>query len=61
MEKGKTFMTVAEGSFNYGLLGEAGFRAMTALVDASDCYQFEYSRLEEAATVFEQLAESKRV
>jgi HprK-related kinase A len=61
MEKGKTFMTIAEGSFNYGLLGEAGFHAMTALVDASDCYQFEYSRLDEAAVLFDQLAERKRV
>lgn len=60
LEKGKTFMTVAEGSFNYGLLGEAGFHAMSALVEASDCYRFEYSRLEDAVRVFGQLAEQKR-
>lgn len=61
MEKGRTFMTVAEGSFNYGLLGEAGFHAMTALVEASDCYRFEYSRLEDAVRIFAQLAEGARV
>ncbi|MGO9445620.1 MAG: HprK-related kinase A [Thiobacillaceae bacterium] len=60
-EKGQSYMTVAEGSFNYGLLGEAGYHALTALVDASDCYQFEYSKMEDAVNTFEQLAASRRV
>jgi HprK-related kinase A len=59
-EKAKAFMTLAEESFNYGLLGEAGFRAMSALIDASACYRFEYSRLEDAVAVFDRLAESGR-
>jgi HprK-related kinase A len=61
MEKGKTFMTMAEGSFNYGLLGEPGFHAMRSLVDASECYRFEYSMLDDAIKTFEQLAANRRV
>ncbi|MHB1245486.1 MAG: HprK-related kinase A [Sulfuriferula sp.] len=61
LTKGEVLMAVAEGAFNYSLLGAAGFHALSALIDRCDCYQFEYSDLEQAAQVFHRLAEGQDV
>ncbi len=53
--RARTFMLLAEQSFNYGLQGEAGFDAIGQLVDACQCYQFTYGRLEDALPVFDGL------
>lgn len=47
---------LAEQSFNYDLQGQAGFDALTTMVDACTCLDFEYSRLEEAIEAFSDLA-----
>jgi hypothetical protein len=54
-------MPLAENSFNYGTLGEAGFEAIARLLDQCTCYDFTYSRLEDALEVFEWLANSNEV
>lgn len=47
----------ASHAFNYSLLGGLGFELNAALMDACSCYDFEYSRLDEALRVFAELAE----
>ena len=54
--KPQTFMDLAENSFNYSTLGETGFDVVGRLVDQCDCYDFTYSRLEDALEVFEWIA-----
>ncbi|MBK6469179.1 MAG: HprK-related kinase A [Betaproteobacteria bacterium] len=56
-EKALTFAHLAQNAFNYTVHGERGFRAVGGLVAQCDCYEFEYSRLEDAIEVFEWLAE----
>jgi hypothetical protein len=55
--KAQTFMFLAENAFNYSHLGVDGFRVGTALIDQVDCYDFQYSRLQEAVAAFDRLAE----
>ena len=54
----QTFMFLAQNAFNYSHLGADGFRVGTQLIDHVDCYDFTYSRLEEAVSAFDQLADS---
>ncbi len=49
------FMHAATHGFNYSLLGRRGFEANAALVAASECWDFEYSQLDEAMRAFERL------
>jgi HprK-related kinase A len=52
----RTFTHVAENSFNYGLLGRAGFHALGNTVNMAPGYDLRYSRLDEALGLFERLA-----
>lgn len=54
--KTQTFMPLAENAFNYGTLGERGFTTISRLLDQCSCYDFQYSRVEDALEVFEWLA-----
>ncbi|MBT9567565.1 MAG: HprK-related kinase A [Thiobacillus sp.] len=54
----QTFMYLAQNAFNYSHLGADGFRVGTALIDQSVCYDFRYSKLDEAVVAFDQLATS---
>jgi len=54
--KADAFMHAASHSFNYSLLGRLGFELHAALVDACDCWDFRYARLDDALRVFESLA-----
>ena len=53
--KADAFMHLANHAFNYSLLGRLGFELCANLVDRCDCWDFNYSRLEEALRSFEQL------
>ncbi|PCI22319.1 MAG: HprK-related kinase A [Piscirickettsiaceae bacterium] len=53
--KGVGFMNVAENSFNYNVLGEQGFDALSSLVDRCDFYEFEYQNLDEAIALFNEM------
>lgn len=59
--KTQTFMPLAENAFNYATLGETGFAAIARLLDQCACYDFIYSRLEDALEVFEWLASASDV
>jgi len=54
--KAQTFMFLAQNAFNYSHLGAEGFRVGTTLVGQTSCYDFQYSRLEEAVAAFDRLA-----
>lgn len=52
LPQSRAFMRVAENSFNYSLLGARGFETLSGLIDASLCYDFTYSKLDEAIETF---------
>lgn len=54
--KAQTFVHFAENAFNYSTLGETGFDVVSRLVDQCDCYDFTYSRLDDALQVFDWLS-----
>lgn len=56
--RGHSVLELGSNSFNYTLLGLTGFEALTALVRASDCYQFSYGRLDDAVALFDRLADA---
>ncbi len=56
--KQQTLQFLSQNAFNYRQLGAEGFRVCTGLIKQSDCYDFQYSRLEQAVAVFEGLAAS---
>jgi HprK-related kinase A len=47
---------LADSSFNYNLVGPAGFQRLADIVDASDCYKLTYSNLDEALAGLDALA-----
>lgn len=54
--KAQTFIHFAQNAFNYSTLGEEGFAIGGRLVGQCDCYDFSYSRLDDALEVFDWLA-----
>jgi len=59
--KATTFIHFAENAFNYSTLGSVGFAVAGNLVSQCDCYDFTYSRLEDALEVFDWLAGGGKV
>ena len=57
--KADSMLELARNSFNYTVLGLHGFEALSRVIDASDCYDFEYSRLDDAVSVFDGLIERR--
>lgn len=57
--RARTFMLLAEQSFNYDIQGQSGFDAVTALVDRTQCFQFTYSSLDDAQRVFDNLLQGQ--
>lgn len=56
LRKSQAFMHLANNAFNYNVLGRSGFDILAPFIQASGCHHFTYSRLDEAAAVFDQLA-----
>lgn len=54
--KAQSMLELARNSFNYMVLGRTGFDGLSRVIDASDCYDFQYSHLDDAAAVFDELA-----
>lgn len=53
--KAQTCIELAQNSFNFSVLAEDGFQAVTNLIGRSDCYDFTYSRLDDAIEIFDAL------
>lgn len=56
LAKGETVIKLAENSFNYNVRGGLGFEALCHLVEHSDCYAFEYGKLDDAINLFAELS-----
>jgi len=54
--KGQSMLELGRNSFNYMVLGRTGFEGLSSLVDACECYDFEYSQLDDAVAIFDNLA-----
>lgn len=54
--KGQSMLNLGRNSFNYMVLGRTGFEGLSSLVDACECYDFQYSRLDDAVAIFDTLA-----
>ena len=48
IDRAVSHLRVARQSFNYGLLGERGFDAMSRLLDEAECFDFRYGDLSTA-------------
>jgi len=53
--RSRAMMTLIDSAFNYSMLGTSGFEAMTRFIEQCDCYDFTYSRLEDALRMFNEL------
>lgn len=56
--RGHALLTFAGNAFNYGLLGSRGYDALARLIQGCACFDFEYSRLDDALAVFAALADA---
>lgn len=56
LPKAQALMQLVDNAFNYNVHGRRGFRALADLVDRSVCLSFRYSRLDDAAAVFDRLS-----
>lgn len=54
--KADSFELLANNAFNYSLLGRLGFGLVARLIDDCACWDFSYSRLDEALRTFEGLS-----
>ena len=50
-----TFTALYDSACNIHLLGQAGFEALTSVVDRCDCYDFVYSEFDDAVAAFAEL------
>lgn len=57
--KAHSMMLIAEQSFNFDILGEAGFDAIANLLDRSACYQLTFRQLDHAIAQLNALLESQ--
>ncbi|MDP3168426.1 MAG: HprK-related kinase A [Hydrogenophaga sp.] len=53
--KADSLLELGRNSFNYLILGKLGFDVLADVIDACDCYDFEYSQLDDAVAVFDEL------
>lgn len=55
--RGHALLEFARNAFNYSVLGARGYDALAALIGRCHCFDFEYSRLDDALAVFTELAD----
>ena len=58
--KANSMLELGGNSFNYTVHGLTGFEVLSDVITASDCYDFRYSDLEEAVSLFDALAQKER-
>jgi len=56
LEKSLGFTRLAQNSFNYRLMAETGFRALTRLIRECDCYSLDYADLDSAIALIDALS-----
>ncbi len=53
--RARMLMELVDNAFNYSVVGARAFQTLCGLMDACDCYRFEYQDLEQALAVFDAL------
>ena len=56
LSRARAFMHLADHAFNYDVHGRRGFELLAQVATASDCFEFQYSALDEAVAVFDDVA-----
>lgn len=56
--RARAFVRVAENAFNYSLTGARGFQALGRVMDDCSSFDFSYSQLDEAITLFDGMSEA---
>lgn len=56
--KAQSLLRLATNAFNYSLLGATGFQSLVRLIEASECYEFEYEDLGHAVELLDKMAAS---
>lgn len=59
--KAQSLLTLASQSFNFNVLGKSGFHTLQQMVTRSECYDFQYSDLDEAIRLFDHMADELAV
>ena len=60
LPRARALMRVAENAFNFHALGARGFETLAGMIDASLCFEFTYSRLDDAVATFASLESEAR-
>ena len=60
LPRSRTLMRVAENAFNFNALGARGFDTLAKMIDSSLCFEFTYSRLDDAVAAFASLESEAR-
>lgn len=55
--KAHSLLNLTDQSFNFNVLGERGFNTLKQVVTDSECYDFQYSDLHEAVSLFDKMAD----
>lgn len=53
--KANSMLELGRNSFNYMVLGRTGFEVLSHVINASECFDFQYSQLNDAIEVFDDL------
>lgn len=53
--KADTVLELGRNAFNYHIQARLGFDVLADIVEASDCYDFEYGNLDDAVAIFDRL------
>ncbi|MDO9164297.1 MAG: HprK-related kinase A [Methylococcaceae bacterium] len=59
LSKGRAMLSAAENAFNYSVLGVQGFEKLAEMIEQCDCFEFKYSKLEEAIALFSALSDEQ--
>lgn len=54
--RAQSLIELGHNAFNYLVLGEDGFQVLGDVVEACDCHDFRYGRLDDAVAAFDALA-----
>lgn len=58
--KADAMLQLSRNAFNSGIVARQGFHALADLVGQSDCFDFRYSRLDDAIAVFDRLVDERQ-
>jgi hypothetical protein len=59
LPRARAFMHLVDNAFNFDVHGGDGFEVLAKIIDECHCYEFTYSRLDDAAAIFENLARAR--